>query len=96
MTTATMSPALAAEMHPIVERSLAEIGAVRAYNDVMGKYRASPFVPDVNADLTSHVIEKAMDGVFHYLAEEEKAIRRDPAKRTTELLRRVFASPASD
>ncbi|WP_200889333.1 DUF4197 family protein [Geoalkalibacter ferrihydriticus] len=31
-----------------------------------------------------------MDGIFYYLAEEEAAIRRNPAKRTTELLRQVF------
>jgi Protein of unknown function (DUF4197) len=35
-------------------------------------------------------VSKAMDGLFFYVGEEEKAIRRDPAKRTTDLLRRVF------
>jgi len=31
-----------------------------------------------------------MDGLFHYVAEQEKAIRRNPAQRTSALLRRVF------
>jgi hypothetical protein len=35
-------------------------------------------------------VSKALDGLFYYVGEEEKAIRRDPAKRTTDLLRRVF------
>jgi hypothetical protein len=35
-------------------------------------------------------VTKALDGLFFYVGEEEKAIRRDPAKRTTDLLRRVF------
>jgi hypothetical protein len=35
-------------------------------------------------------VSKALDGLFFYVGEEEKAIRRDPAKRTTDLLRRVF------
>lgn len=35
-------------------------------------------------------VSKALDGLFYYVGEEERAIRRDPAKRTTDLLRRVF------
>jgi len=33
-----------------------------------------------------------MNGIFHYLAQEEAAIRQNPAKRTTELLKTVFGS----
>jgi hypothetical protein len=50
-----------------------------------------PFVPDVKADLTNHVLEKAIAGIFLYLGKEEAAIRENPAKRTTELLKKVFA-----
>jgi hypothetical protein len=87
-----MTPGLAREMEPIISSSLAQVGAVKAYDDVMEKYQSLPFVPDVKADLTNWVVEKGMDGIFYYMAREEAAIRRDPAKRTTELLRRVFGS----
>ena len=87
-----MSPSLAKEMQPIVKNSLAQVGAVQSYDNVMREYRSLPFVPDANADLTDYVIEKGMDGIFYYMAEEEAAIRRDPAKRTTELLKRVFGA----
>jgi len=87
-----MSPQLAEEMKPIVEESLNQAGAVQAYDSVMGQYRAVPFVPDVKADLTGYVVEQGMNGIFHYLAQEEAAIRQNPAKRTTELLRTVFGS----
>ena len=87
-----MTPALAREMQPVVDQSLAEVGAVKAYDNVMGQYRSIPFVPDVKADLTTYVVEKGMDGIFHYIAVEEAAIRHDPAKRTTELLQRVFGA----
>ena len=50
-----------------------------------------PFVPDVKADLTDHVLDKAIGGVFLYLGREEAAIRENPAKRTTELLKKVFS-----
>ncbi|MBT3386843.1 MAG: DUF4197 family protein, partial [Desulfobacula sp.] len=45
---------------------------------------------DVKADLTDHVVEKGMDGIFYYMAKEEAAIRQNPVKRTTELLKKVF------
>ena len=85
-----MTTPLREEMRPVVASSLQEVGAVRAYNDVMEQYRSLPFAPDVQANLTDYVIDKGMDGVFFYLAREEAAIRHDPAKRTTELLKRVF------
>jgi hypothetical protein len=87
-----MTPPLTREMQPVVEQSLAEVGAVQSYENVMGEYRAMPFVPDVKTDLTTYVVEKGMDGIFHYMAVEEAAIRQNPAKRTTELLQRVFGA----
>lgn len=87
-----MSAPLAREMQPIVNNSLSEVGAIKAYDDAMGRYEAIPFVPDVKADLTGYVVDKGMDGVFFYLAKEEAAIRQDPVNRTTELLRKVFGA----
>lgn len=86
----SMSPGLAREMAPIVDQALAEVGAIKTYEGIMGRYRSLSFVPDARADLTEYVVERGMDGIFHYLAREEAAIRQDPAKRTTELLQRVF------
>ena len=72
--------------------ALEQAGAIQTYDNVMGQYRSVPFVPDVKADLTSYVVEEGMNGIFHYLAKEEAAIRQNPAKRTTELLQTVFGS----
>lgn len=85
-----MSPELAKEMKPLVENTLSEVGAVKAYDNMMKNYTSLPFVPDVKANLTGHVIEKGMEGIFYYMAKEEAAIRNDPVKRTTELLKKVF------
>ena len=85
-----MSPSLAKEMQPVVDKSLAEVGAVQAYDNVMKEYKSFPFVPDVKADLKDYVVDKGMDGIFYYMAKEEAAIRQNPAKRTTDLLKRVF------
>ena len=87
-----MSPPLSKKMRSIIESSLSEVGAIKAYDKVMGKYKKLPFVPDVKADLTKHVVKKGMSGIFHYLAKEESAIRKDPVKQTTDLLKKVFGN----
>ena len=89
---AKMSEPLAGEMMPIVNDSLSEIGAIRSYDDAMGRYEAIPFVPDVKADLTGYVVDKGMEGIFYYLAKEEAAIRQDPLERTTDILQKVFGA----
>jgi hypothetical protein len=87
-----MSQPLAKEMAPIVDQSLSQVGAVQSYDKAMGRYESIPFVPDAKADLSSYVVEKSMDGIFYYLAQQEAAIRQNPAKRTTELLQKVFGA----
>ena len=86
-----MGPDLVEEFTPIVNASLAEAGAIKSYDTAVGQYKKIPLVPDVQADLSSYVVEKGMDGIFHYLAVEEAKIRQNPAARTTELLKKVFA-----
>ena len=89
---AKMSQPLAKEMTPIVDASLTDVGAVQAYDQVISQYRTIPFMPAAQTDLSDHVVTKALDGIFHYLAQQEAAIRQDPAKRTTEILKRVFGA----
>lgn len=88
----TMGTELEREMQPIVQSTLADAGAVQAYDNVMGQYAKLPFMPDVKSNLNSYVVAKAMDGVFYYVAKEEMAIRENPAERTTDLLKKVFAA----
>ncbi len=85
-----LTPQLTEEMTPVVRQSLAETEAVRTYDSVMASYRAIPFVPDAKADLTAHVVDRGLAGIFFSLAREEAAIRRDPAKRTTDMLQKIF------
>lgn len=77
-------------MRPIVDNALADAGAVAAYDDIIARAQVAPFLPDLKTNLTNHVLGLAMDGMFTYLATEEAAIREDPLKRSTALLKRVF------
>jgi len=85
-----MSPSLTEKMTPIVENSLAEVGAIKSLNTVMDKYENIPFVSEFTPDLTTYVVDKGMQGIFYYLAKQEAEIRKNPLKQTTALLKKVF------
>lgn len=85
-----MRDELVRRFEPIISDAMLEVGAIRAYDEAMKNYQALPFVPDVKTDITNHVVDESLDGLFFYLAKEEAAIRNDPVARTTELLRRIF------
>jgi hypothetical protein len=88
----TMSPDLKTAMRPVVDKGLADAGAVKSYDALLGKAKGIPLMPDLKANLTDHALDGALGGLFHYLAKEEAAIRSDPAKRTSDILRKVFGS----
>ncbi len=52
---------------------------------------AAQFVDTDSLDLDGYVTGKALDGLFLFIAAEEKRIRTNPAARTTELLQKVFS-----
>jgi hypothetical protein len=86
------SPQLKQQMAPIIDNTLNEVGALKAYDKAIKKYKDLPFVPNVKADLQQHVIDEGLDGMFHYIAKEEAAIRENPVKQTTNLLKKVFGN----
>jgi hypothetical protein len=87
-----MTPQLAGAMRPIIDTSLSQVKAARSYNKLIRRYNRLPFTKKIETDLTGHVLEKGMSGIFHYMAKEEAAIRKDPVKQTTDLLKRVFGN----
>ena len=88
----TTSQALTTSFRPIVDAALSAVGAVVAFNSVQTRARGIPFIGQSigNFSLTDFTVGKALDGLFHYLAVEEAAIRTNPVARTTNLLRQVF------
>jgi hypothetical protein len=85
----TSSPDLTVAFSPIVHRSMERVGLVQQYNQVIksapgGSVLAGQF------DLDKYVVGKTLDGLFHVLGEQEKQIRKNPAARTTTLLKEVF------
>ena len=81
---------IATSMRPVIDQHLNSVGAVRTFSDLATRYNALPLVKPIDADLTGHVSGYAMDAIFTQLAAEEAAIRNEPLKRTTALLKRLF------
>ncbi|MBS1978749.1 MAG: DUF4197 domain-containing protein [Bacteroidetes bacterium] len=87
----TTSAELKEKFKPHVQQALDQVSATRYYGDLVTTYNKIPFVEKVNPDLTDYATTQAILGLFVMIAEEEKKIRDNPAERTTDLLKKVFA-----
>lgn len=87
------SAQLTEAFRPIVHDAMLKVGVVRQYNAVMQNPAASALAGQ-NFNLDNYVVGKTLDGLFYMLAQQEKSIRRDPAARTTALLKEVFGKKA--
>ena len=85
-------PALTGRFKPIVTRTTDATGATRKYKELAA--RVSKYASFQAQDLDAYVTERALSGLFRTLGDEEMKIRRDPAARTSEILRRVFGQTA--
>jgi hypothetical protein len=83
---------LVRQFSPVIAESLTKVNATKYWSDVIGTYNKIPLVRKMNPDLTDYVTHKAIDGLFVKIAKEEKDIRKNPAARTSELLKKVFGN----
>lgn len=75
---------------PVISSSISEVGVTKSYQQMIKEYESIPFVKKQSLDLDHYVTNKALDGLFYILGQEEKKIRTDPAARVTNLLKQVF------
>jgi len=76
---------------PDISQSMNEVGVTKAYKAMTDRYTSIvPFAKTDALDLDKYVTDKALDGLFYMVGQEETKIRTNPAARTTELLRKVF------
>lgn len=77
---------------PIVKRSTAKVGLAQRYNEYAEKGAALGLVRKEDASLDEYVTQKALDGLYLMIAEEEKKIRKDPVGTGSAILKKVFGS----
>ena len=88
----TTSQAIGAKFLPIVKQATAKLDLAKQYNQYAGQAAKLGLLDDKDADLDAYVTQKAMDGLFLMIAEQEKAIRKDPIGTGSSLLKKVFGS----
>lgn len=86
--------ALTNAFKPVISKSLDKVNATKYWSDIFTAYNRFTTNP-VNTDLSAYVTGKAIDGIFHEVSLEEQKIRKDPAARVTDLLKKVFGSNAA-
>jgi hypothetical protein len=89
---AKTSPQLTDAFKPVIADSMNQVGATRSYKALTDRYNSMvPFGKMDSFDLDSYVTQKSLDGMFLKVGQEEAKIRTNPAARTTDLLKKVFA-----
>ena len=88
----TTSAQLTAKFKPVIQSALDKTDATKYWNDVFSNYNKIPFVKKVNPDLQAYVTQKALDGLFYTLAQEEAKIRKDPMGTANSIIQTVFGS----
>jgi len=83
---------LHARFLPIVKRSTAKVGVAQRYNEYAEKGASLGLVRKEDASLDEYVTQKALDGLYLMVAEEEKKIRKDPVGTGSALLKKVFGA----
>ena len=87
----TTSAALTKTFMPVIKQSLDKVDAAKYWATVFNAYNEMPMTfKKVNPDLPAYVTERALNGVFVYIAKEEARIRKDPAAQVTDMLKKVF------
>ena len=83
---------LVQKFSPIIKTSLDKVGATQQWDKLFTAYNKIQFVQKVNPDLVAYATDKAIDGLFIQIAKQELEIRKNPAARGTELLKKVFGN----
>jgi hypothetical protein len=77
---------------PIVKQATDRVGLAQQYNALAGQGVALGLVKEDQASIESYVTQKALDGLYFMIGEQEKAFRQDPVGATSDIVRKVFGA----
>lgn len=75
---------------PIVMKAIEKVGLAQKYNAVAGKASKLGLVKENESNVENYVTQKALDGLFVMMADEEKAMRANPVKAGTDIAKKIF------
>ncbi|MBI3376151.1 MAG: DUF4197 domain-containing protein [Betaproteobacteria bacterium] len=88
----TTSDQLRAAFLPTVKKATAKVKLAEKYNEYAEKGVKFGLVGKEDANLDNYVTQKALDGLFVMIAEEEKKIRQNPAQAASNIISKVFGA----
>ena len=80
------------QFKPVIAASLQKVEITKYWKPLFKKYNQLPFVKKVNPNLEEYVTQKATEGLFVLVAQEELKIRQDPEARISDILKKVFGA----
>jgi hypothetical protein len=86
----TTSDQLTQRFLPIVKKMTAKVQLAEQYNNLAGQAASLGLVKQEDANIDNYVTRKALDGLFLVIAEQERAIRKDPVGAATGMAQKVF------
>ncbi|MCG6877065.1 MAG: DUF4197 domain-containing protein [Betaproteobacteria bacterium] len=88
----TTSDALTQRFLPIVKQMTARVNLAQLYNQYAGQAAAFGVIDPKDANIDNYVTRKALDGLFLVIAEQERAIRKDPVGAASNIVQKVFGA----
>jgi hypothetical protein len=88
----TTRPQLTQRFLPIVKSATDRVGLARQYNSLAGQAAALGLVKEEDANIERYVTQKALDGLYYVIGEQEKAFRQDPLGASSAIVRKVFGA----
>ena len=77
---------------PVVKKATERVGLAQKYNELAGKGASLGIIKGDQKSVETFVTQKALDGLYLMMADEEKAIRADPVGKGTEIVKKVFGA----
>jgi hypothetical protein len=77
---------------PVVKTATDKVGLAEKYNALASKGKSLGVVKEEDASIETYVTRKALDGLYHMIAAEEKALRSNPLGAGSDVLKKVFGA----
>jgi hypothetical protein len=77
---------------PIVKKATDRVGLAEQYNSLAGQGVQLGLIKKDQATIEGYVTQKALDGLYYMIAEQEKAFRQNPVGASSDIVKKVFGA----
>jgi hypothetical protein len=88
----TTSAQLTQRFLPIVKKATDRVGLAQQYNNLAGQGSSLGLIKKEDASIENYVTQKALDGLYLMIAEQEKSFRQNPVGAASSIVKKVFGA----